>query len=112
MGIQQLVPAEIGWKAVFSEPDGGESLSRILAWATVAEAGDEEAVVVGLIVDPSSPSEVVRAPEAFSPDGGNFFRYRYVAPEPPQIVVTQPVPEPPPTDTAEEVAKKLINRRR
>jgi len=110
MGIQQLVPAETGWKAVFSEPDGGESLSRIVAWAAVGETDDDEAVVVGLIVDPSSPSEIVRAPEAFSPDGGNFVRYRFVAPEPPQIVVTQP--EPPPTDTAEEVAKKLIKRRR
>ena len=78
MGIQQLVPAEIGWKAVFSEPDGGESLSRIVVWATVGEAEDDEAVVVGLIVDPSSPSEIVRAPEAFSPDGGSFSRYRFV----------------------------------
>jgi hypothetical protein len=108
MGIQQLVPAETGWKAVFSEPDGGESLSRILVWATVTEGGDDS--VVGLIVDPSSPSEIIPAPEAFSPDGGSFVRYRYVAPERPQIVVTQP--EPPPTDTAEEVAKTLIKRRR
>ncbi len=110
MGIQQLVPAEIGWKAVFSEPEGGESLSRILAWATVGDEADDEGVVVGLIVDPNSPSDIVRAPEAFSPDGGSFARYRFIAPEPPKIVVEQPAP--PPTDTAEEVAKKLIKRRR
>ena len=108
MGIQQLVPAEIGWKAVFSEPDGGESLSRILAWATVGEKGDE--AVVGLIIDPNDPSGITPATEAFSPDGGMFFRYRFLAPEPPKVVVEQPAP--PPTDTAEEVAKKLIKRRR
>jgi hypothetical protein len=109
MGFQQLVPAEVGWKAVFTEPDGSESLSRIVAWASVDE-GDGESSVVGLVIDPSVPSTVVAAPEAVSPDGGEFLRYRFVAPPQPKVIVEQPAP--PPADTAEEVAKKLIKRRR
>ena len=61
MEIEQLVAAESGWRAVFKEPDGGESLSRILGWAI---AGDG---VVGLIVDPAEPSRIITAAGAASP---------------------------------------------
>jgi len=110
MAFKQLVPAEVGWKAVFTEPDGSESLSRIVAWASVDDGDGDSSAVVGLIVDPSEPSAVVSAPGTISPDGGEFLRYRFVAPPAPKVVVEQPAP--PPTDTAEEVAKKLIKRRR
>ena len=106
MRIEQLVPAEAGWKAVFKEPDGTDTVSRILGWA-VTDTG-----VVGVIVDPSSPSEIVSAVDAVSPGGGAFSRYRYIAPDP--IVVQPPAPPPPPEkdDTVEQAAKGLLKRKR
>jgi hypothetical protein len=112
--IKQLVPAEPGWKAVFREPDGGESLSRILAWA-VAE-GDADAgaaALFGVIVDPAEPTRIVNAADAVPPSGGEFSRYRYVAPEP--IVVPgppPPAPAPPEEDPAEQLAKGFLRRKR
>jgi hypothetical protein len=107
MQIEQLVTAEAGWKAVFKEPDGTESVSRILGWAVTGESG-----VVGVIVDPSSPAEIVSAVDAVSPGGGAFSRYRFVAPDP--IVVQPPPPPPPPEkdDTVEQAAKGLLKRKR
>lgn len=112
MRIDQLVPAEIGWKAVFKEPDGGESLSRILAWA----AYDDGAAVpelVGVVVDPGDPSRIISATAASSPGGGSFARYRYVAPEP-TITIAPPPPAPAPStaDTAEKMAKNFLKRGR
>jgi hypothetical protein len=107
--IEQLVPAEAGWKAVFKEPDGSESVSRILGWA-VASSGDE-AEMFGVIVDPVAPSKIVNAVEAVSPAGGEFSRYRYVAPEP--LVVPAPPPETPEQqDPAEQLAKGFLKRKR
>ena len=111
MQIRQIVPAETGWKAVFKEPDGSESLSRILGWA-VAEGDETE--VFGVIVDPAAPSRIVNAVEAVPPAGGEFSRYRFVPPEP--LVVPAPAAPPPeteaPEDTAEQFAKGLLKRRR
>jgi len=108
--IEQLVAAESGWKAVFSEPDGSTSQSRILGWGI---AGDD---VVGMIVDPAEPARIVAATEASSPEGGSFSRYRFEPPKPP------PAPAPPPRepaakeqdvgDHAQELAKGLFKRRR
>jgi hypothetical protein len=110
--ITQLVPAEVGWKAVFAEPDGSESMSRILAWAVTS--GDGEAEVFGLVVDPAAPSRVVSAADAVPPAGGSFSRYRYVAPEP--VVVPVPTPPPPPaeetTDPTEQLARGFLKRKR
>src|SRR6266496_1742911 len=88
--IETLVAAESGWRAVFQEPDGGESQSRVVGWAVLG-AGDE-GELAGMIVDPSEPTRIVPAPEALSPDGGGFARYRYVSPKPPE----PPAPPPPP----------------
>jgi len=115
--IEQLVPAEVGWKAVFAEPDGGESMSRILVWAVAGEADDgEEPGVVGMIVDPSDPSRIVSAVDAASPDGGEFSRYRYVPPEPIVLPVPTPVaaplPAPAPEDPTEQIAKGFLKRKR
>jgi len=110
MDFKQLVPAEVGWKAVFTELDGSGTMSRIVAWASVDDGDGESSAVVGLLVDPSSPSTVVAATEAVSPGGGEFLRYKFVAPAPQKVVVEQPPP--PPTDLVEEASKKLIKRRR
>jgi len=113
MRITQLVPAEAGWKAVFTEPDGSESLSRILGWAVSGDDGDETEVF-GVIVDPAAPSQIVSAVDAVPPAGGEFSRYRFVAPEP--LVVPAPPPPPPPTpapeDAAEQLAKGFLKRKR
>jgi hypothetical protein len=111
MKIEQLVTAEAGWKAVFKEPDGSESVSRILGWAVTGDG--DEATLVGVIVDPSAPSQIVSAVDAVSPAGGAFSRYRYVAPEP--IVVPAPPPPPPEPkqdDTAEQLAKGFLKRKK
>jgi hypothetical protein len=109
MRIEQFVPAEAGWKAVFKEPDGGESLSRILCWAALE--GETDSELVGIIVDPADPSRIVSAATAASPGGGNFARYRYVAPEPTTITVAPPPPAPT-QDTAEKLAKSFLKRGR
>lgn len=109
MRIDQLVPAESGWKAVFKEPDGGESLSRILGWAAVG--GQDEVELVGIIVDPAEPSRIVSAVAAVPPGGGSFARYRYVPPEP-TIAIAQAPPAPATQDTAEKLAKSFLKRGR
>jgi len=110
--VEQLTPAESGWKAVFKEPEGMESLSRVLAWAVLG-AGESE--ICGVIVDPSDPSRIVPAADATSPGGGTFVRYRFVAPEP--IVVAAPPKTPAPEemkleDAPEQLAKGLLRRKR
>lgn len=111
MRIEQLVPAEAGWKAVFKEPDGGESLSRVLCWASLAD--DAESELVGMIVDPADPARIVAASAAASPGGGAFARYRYIAPEPTITVAPAPAPAAPATqDTAEKLAKSFLKRGR
>ena len=111
MPIDQLVPAEPGWKAVFKEPDGGESMSRILSWAAIG--GQEEIELVGVIVDPGDPSRIVIATAATSPGGGDFARYRYVAPEP-TITIAPPPPAPAQStaESAEKLAKSFLKRGR
>jgi hypothetical protein len=112
MRIEQLVSAESGWKAVFKEPDEGESLSRILGWAIVGSGDKRE--LVGVIIDPSEPSRIIPAVGAVSPAGGSFARYRYVTPEPLiAAAATTPVPVASATDdTAEQLAKSFLKRRR
>jgi hypothetical protein len=111
MAIQQLVSAESGWRAVFAEPDGSESMSRIVGWAVQGGA------VVGLIVDPAAPARIVAAAEASSPSGGKFNRYRYVAEKPaPAAPAGAPGAEgeepPAPEDAAKQLVKSVIKRRR
>jgi hypothetical protein len=109
MRIDQLVSAESGWKAVFKEPDGGETQSRILGWAILG--GEDEGELVGVIVDPTDPSRIVAAKEAASPGGGTFARYRYVPPEPPPAP-PPPAPAPAPAeDTTEQLARRFLKRR-
>jgi len=113
VGIKQLVSAESGWRAVFKEPDGGESLSRVLGWAIVGGAKDVE--LVGVIVDPADPARIVTAAEAKSPAGGSFARYRYVPSEPLTVKVEAPPPaekKEAETPTAEQFARTVLKRRK
>jgi hypothetical protein len=75
MEIQQLIPAEAGWKALFEEPTEEITRSRILAWA-LANTG-EAVEIVGMIVDPLEPSRIIPAPGSSSPGGGAFSRYGF-----------------------------------
>ena len=110
MRIEQLVTAESGWRAVFKEPDGGETLSRILGWALL---GGTKPELVGMIVDPAEPARIVPATAASSPGGGSFTRYRYVPPAP-VVVTTASAPEPPAPeeDPATKLAKTILKRGR
>ena len=111
MRIAQLLSSEPGWKAVFEEPDGSQSQSRILGWAVLGTG--EKSELVGVIVDPVDPARIIPAVEAASPDGGTFLRYRFVPPEPPPALAPPVAPEPPgQEDTAEKVAKSILRRRR
>ena len=107
MAIEQLVSAESGWRAVFAEPDGSESMSRIVGWAV------RDGSVVGLIVDPAAPSKVVPAADASSPSGGKFARYRYVAEKPAAAAAAAPGEgDKEPEDAAKQLVKSVIKRRR
>jgi hypothetical protein len=75
MAIQQFISAEPGWRALFEEPDGELTRSRVVGWALVATGKD--VAVVGMIVDPVEPTRLLAAPDATSPDGGSFSRYAY-----------------------------------
>jgi len=75
MEIQQLVPAESGWKALFEEPTEEITRSRIVGWA-LARTGDA-VEVVGMIVDPTEPAKIIPAPGSTSPGGGAFSRYGF-----------------------------------
>jgi hypothetical protein len=109
MRIEQLVPAEPGWKAVFKEPDGSETLSRILGWAAIGT--QDELELLGIIVDPGEPSRIVPAVAAVSPGGGSFVRYRYLPPEAPAPAAAAP-PAPASGVTAEKLAKGFLKRGR
>jgi hypothetical protein len=78
--IVSLVPAEAGWRAIYTgdEEDGGESreLTRIVAWALV-EDDDGERSVVGMVVDAVSPTQVVPAPDGASLEAPLFGGYGY-----------------------------------
>jgi hypothetical protein len=113
VGLAHLTAAESGWKAVFAEPEGGESQSRVLGWAVLAGEEGMEDEVVGVVVDPTEPSRIIPAGEAMSPSGGTFVRYRFVPPEP--IVVQAPAPAPAPAEpeaASEQLAKSLLKRKR
>jgi hypothetical protein len=75
--IVSLVPAERGWRALYSgEYPEDEESSRVVAWAlTEDEEGVQE--VVGMIVDPNDPSRIVRAPEGITSVATAFIRYGF-----------------------------------
>ena len=67
--VRHLAPADPGWRAVFDD----DSLVRIVAWAI------DDQGVLGLIVDPNDPAQIVAAPQATTPDGFTFARYGFRA---------------------------------
>jgi len=78
--IISLVPAESGWRAIYTgyADDGSESreLTRIVAWALV-EDDDGDRSVVGLVVDATDPTQIVPAQDGASLDTPMFDRYGY-----------------------------------
>ena len=78
--IISLVPAESGWRAIYTdiELDGEESreLTRIVAWALV-EDDEGDRSVVGLVVDATDPTQIVPAPDGASLSTPTFDRYGY-----------------------------------
>jgi len=78
--IVSLVPAESGWRAIYTggDDDGDESreLTRIVAWALV-EDDDGDRSIVGMVVDATDPRQIVPAPDGASLDTPLFDRYGY-----------------------------------
>ena len=78
--IISLVPADSGWRAIYTDIDeeGEESreLTRIVAWALVEDEEGERSVV-GMVVDATDPTQVVPAPDGASLSTPTFDRYGY-----------------------------------
>lgn len=75
--ILSLVPAETGWRALYSgEFEEDAEMTRIIAWALV-EGAEGERRIVGLVVDPSDPTRIVPAPEGVGPVATEFDRYGF-----------------------------------
>jgi hypothetical protein len=78
--IISLVPAESGWRAIYTDIDldGEESreLTRIVAWALV-EDDEGDRSVVGLVVDATDPTQIVPASDGASLSTPTFDRYGY-----------------------------------
>lgn len=78
--IIALVPAESGWRAIYTgyTDDGSESreLTRIVGWALV-EDDDGDRSVVGMVVDATDPTTIVPATDGASLDTPMFDRYGY-----------------------------------
>jgi hypothetical protein len=72
-----LVPAEQGWRALYAGefPEDEES-SRVVAWAVLEdEEGAQE--LVGMVVDPNNPTQIVPAVEGVTPVATSFLRYGF-----------------------------------
>lgn len=78
--IISLVPAETGWRAIYTGPDDDESreLTRILAWALVEDEEGERSVV-GMVVGANDPTQIVPVLDGASPDTPFFDRYGFKA---------------------------------
>lgn len=75
--LLSLVPAETGWRALYSgEYEEDAESARIVAWALVEDA-DGGRSVVGLVVDPTDPTRIVPAPDAASVVAPEFDRYGF-----------------------------------
>jgi hypothetical protein len=78
--IIALVPAESGWRAIYTgdAEDGEESseLTRIVSWALV-EDEDGDRRLVGMVVDAMDPTQIVPAPDGASLSSPTFDRYGY-----------------------------------
>ena len=78
--ILALVPAEPGWRAIYTgDEEGGDEareLTRIVAWALVEDEEGERSVV-GMVVDAVSPTQVVPAQDGASLEAPSFHGYGY-----------------------------------
>lgn len=80
--ILSLVAAEPGWRALYegAYPEDGES-ARVVAWALVEDENGGRRIV-GMVIDPNDPKQVVAAPEGASENAPEFDRYGFREPEP------------------------------
>lgn len=75
--ILSLVPAETGWRALYSgEFPEDEEMTRVVAWALV-ENEDGERRIEGYVVDPNDQSRIVPAPDGGSEVANTFDRYGF-----------------------------------
>jgi hypothetical protein len=75
--ILSLVTAEPGWHALYrGEYEEDSERARVVAWALV-EAEDGGREVVGMVIDPNEPTQIVAAPDGASPLAPTFDRYGF-----------------------------------
>jgi hypothetical protein len=73
--IAWMIGAEPGWKALFGIDGDEVGRSRVVGWAGIE--GADETTVVGIIVDPNDPTQLVPASEITDPSGGTLTRYGF-----------------------------------
>jgi hypothetical protein len=77
LAIDWMIAAEPGWKALFHDDDGDEvGRSRVIGWGSFRRGNSTK--IVGIIVDPNDPTQLIPATEASDPYGGEFSRYGFV----------------------------------
>jgi hypothetical protein len=76
--IVTIIPADAGWRAIYSGQAGGEEsgLSRVVAWALVEDDGGDRRVV-GMVVDPQNRASIVTATGSESAQAGLLTGYGY-----------------------------------
>ena len=78
MGVKHewMISAESGWRALV-ESDGLETgRSRVVGWASIDSDGTSR--LVGIIVDPNDPRQLVPADEVVDDEGGSLARYGFI----------------------------------
>jgi hypothetical protein len=75
--IVSLIAAEPGWRALYrGEYDEDGESAHVVAWALV-EDEDGARRIVGMVVDPNDPTQIVAAPEGASSIAPDFDRYGF-----------------------------------
>jgi hypothetical protein len=73
--VSWMIAAEPGWKALYGIDDDEVGRSRIVGWAGVERNGG--IVLVGVVVDPNDPTQLVPADDVVDPSGGELMRYGF-----------------------------------
>jgi len=73
--IAWMVSAEPGWKALYGIDGDEVGRSRVIGWAGIDST--DKTNVVGIVVDPNDPTQLVLATEITDPSGGELIRYGF-----------------------------------
>jgi hypothetical protein len=71
-----MISAEAGWRALFESEGLETGRSRVIGWASIDTDGASR--LVGIIVDPNDPRQLVPADEVVDDEGGSLARYGFI----------------------------------